>query len=578
MTGAGLQTEKKGLVRQLTEVSRLLEVLGAEGFRANAYAAAARSLDAFEGDFTGLFAARRLHELRGIGRSLAAEMYALERLPRLAVLDELYAQVPPGVRSLLRISGLGPKKARQLWLGGITDPAELAVAAADGRLARLKGFGAKSAQVLGEAAAFALRGAARLRLDQAEALAAAFELTFMRALPEAALYWAGELRRKLETVGTLEAVVVGAVTAELLTVLAELEPEPLGSGAGVALRLEGRAVVLYSVSDDGLGAAVVFRTGDEAFVAALQARAEAQGLIFSAAGLFGGDQLLPTPGEADVFARLELPYVPPERRDVPLGEPAEDLITLADVRGLVHNHTSWSDGAVPLREMVARARELGYSYLALADHSKTSYYANGLSIERVFAQAREVAAVRAELRAEGSDFALLHGMEVDILPDGTLDYPDEVLATLDYAVVSVHQHFTLAEAKQTERVVRAVQNPYASILAHPTGRLLLQRPGYDIDLGAVIQACAETGTVVELNASPYRLDLDWRVARRAQGLGCRFSIDPDAHHPDGYDDVRYGVLMARKAGLRAADVVNTAPSAAAFLARLKPAPGRQGPY
>ena len=265
---------------------------------------------------------------------------------------------------------------------------------------------------------------------------------------------------------------------------------------------------------------------------------------------------MPTPGEAAVFARLELPYVPSERRDVPLGEPTENLITLADVRGLVHNHTSWSDGAVPLREMVARARVLGYSYLALADHSKTSYYANGLSIERVFAQAREVAAVRAELQAEGSDFELLHGMEVDILPDGTLDYPDEVLATLDYAVVSVHQHFTLAEAKQTERVVRAVQNPYASILAHPTGRLLLQRPGYDIDLGAVIQACAETGTVVELNASPYRLDLDWRDALRWRDQ-LTFAINTDAHTLSGLRDARYGVAVARKAGLTPVQVLNT---------------------
>lgn len=582
MTQAGPQVEKKGVVRQLTEVATLLEVLGAEPFRANAYAAAARSLDAYDGDFAALFAGRRLHELRGVGKSLAAEMYALNGSPRLAVLDELYAQVPPGVRGLLRVSGLGPKKARQLWLNGVADPAELVAAAQDGRVAKLRGFGAKSAAVLGEAAAFALRGAARLRLDQAEAFAEAFEAVFMRALPEAALYWAGELRRKLETVGALEAVVVGAATAELSAALAEFGPEPHGSGAGVTSLFGGREVTLYPVSDDVLGAAIVFRTGDAAFVGALAARAEKRGLSLTGTGLSEGGRTLPTPAETDVFARLGLPYAPPERRDVPLTlsaeVPAADLVTFSDVRGLVHNHTSWSDGAVPLREMVAQARGLGYSYLALADHSKTSYYANGLSVERVFAQAKEVAAVREELRDEGSNFALLHGMEVDIMPDGGLDYPDEVLATLDYAVVSVHQHFTLAKTKQTERVVRAVHNPHAGILAHPTGRLLLQRPGYEIDLEAVLRACAETGTVVELNASPYRLDLDWRVARRALELGCRFSVDPDAHHPDGYDDVRYGVLMARKAGLRAADIVNTAPTAAAFLARLKPAPGRRGPY
>ena len=316
----------------------------------------------------------------------------------------------------------------------------------------------------------------------------------------------------------------------------------------------------------------MLETGNEAFSAALRERAEEQGLELTRAGLFRKGERLATPSETDVFRLLELPYVPPERRDVPLGLSAENLVTLADVRGLVHNHSSWSDGAAPLREMVQKARALGYSYLAMADHSKTSYYANGLSIERVFAQAKEIKAIQRELQDEGSDFRVLHGLEVDIMPGGTLDYPDEVLATLDYAVVSVHQHFTLDKAKQTERVIRAVQNPYANILAHMTGRLLLRRPSYELDVEAVLQACAETGTVVELNANPYRLDLDWREVIRARELGCRFAINPDAHHPDGYRDLRYGVMMARKAGLTAADVVNTAPTAEAFLARLAAKP------
>lgn len=565
---------KKELVRQLGETSRLLELLGAEGFRANAYAAAARQLDAFEGDFAVLFAERRLSELRGIGKGLAAEMYALRSRERLEVLDDLYAQVPDGVRGLLRVSGLGPKKARLLWLSGIEDLSELVAAAQDGRVATLKGFGARSAQTLGAAAAFALAATARLRLDEAEIYAAAFTSALAQLLPDAHLHWVGELRRSLETVGTLLAVVTGGSVEMLERALASFCREVARSESRLAATFEGRPFELHLSDVAVLGAALAVGTGDEAFVKALQERATAKGLRLTEAGLFSGEERLEAGTEGEVFDALGVGYVPPERRDVPLGSPVEKLVTIQDMRGLVHNHSSWSDGAAPLREMVAAARALGYSYLALADHSKTSSYAGGLSIERVAAQAAEVVEIRRELLAEGSEFRVLHGLEVDIMPDGGLDYPDEVLATLDYAVVSVHQHFTLSQAKQTERIVRAVHNPYADILAHPTGRLLLRRPGYEVDVQAVLEACAETGTVVEINANPRRLDLDWREVVRARALGCHFAVNPDAHHPSGYGDLRYGVLMARKAGVKAAEVVNTVPTAAAFLGRLKPKPQR----
>jgi DNA polymerase (family 10) len=244
----------------------------------------------------------------------------------------------------------------------------------------------------------------------------------------------------------------------------------------------------------------------------------------------------------------------------------EDLVTLSDIRGLVHVHTDWSDGAASLRSMVAAAQAHGYRYLATADHSRTSAYANGLSVERVLAQAEEIEAVRHGL---DSGFELLHGMEVDILTDGSLDYPEELLAQLDYTVVSVHQGFRLSRRQQTERIIRAVQHPKAKILGHATGRLLLRRPGYEVDLEAVIAACADAGTVLELNGNPHRLDLDWEWVARAKAAGCRFAINPDAHTIQGCDDVRYGVLQARKAGLRVADVVNSAPTASAFLQQLK---------
>lgn len=565
--------EKKELVRQLSEAASLLELAGAEGFRVNAYAAAARSLDAFDGDFGALFAERRLTELRGIGKGLAAELYALRGRDRLEVLDALHTQIPAGVRELLRVSGLGPKRARQLWQGGVTDLAELVAAAQDGRVASLKGFGAKRAQDLGAAAAFAQAAKARLRLDEAELYALAFAAALAEPLPEVQLHWAGELRRSLETVGTLEAVVTGAPLEVLEAALADLGSAVHRTDGGVAVTFAGRQVALYTADFAALGAVLALRTGDAAFAGALQARAAARGWQLTPAGLLIEGGRLETPAETDLFQALALDYIPPERRDVPLSDArtSSALVTTADVRGLVHNHSDWSDGAGSLREMVSAARALGYSYLALADHSKTSSYAGGLSAERVAAQAREVAAIGRELLEKGSDFRVLHGLEVDIMPDGSLDYPDELMATLDYAVVSVHQHFTLSKSKQTERLVRAVHNPYASILGHLTGRLLLRRPGYEVDLGAVLEACAATATVVEINANPRRLDLDWREVRRACELGCRFAINPDAHHPDGYYDVRYGVSMARKAGLNAEQVVNTAPTAAAFLAQLKPA-------
>ena len=572
---------KKELVRQLTEASRLLELLGAEPFRANAYAAAARALDAFEGNFAVLFGERRLAELRGIGKGLAAEMYALRTRERLELLDELYAEVPEGVRGLLRVSGLGPKKARLLWLGGIGDLTTLVAATRDGRVADLKGFGAKSAEALRGAAAFALAAISRFRLDEAEVAAAAVATGLrdgglMDTSADAQLYWTGELRRGLETVGTLRGIVTGVSAEALERALAAFCDDVDVSGEVVRATFAGRRLELRLSGASVLGAALTVDTGDAAFLTDLGREAAAKGLELTVSGLFRGDERLETPTEADVFSALGLEDTPPERRDrlettKPVA-PTASLVTLADLRGLVHNHSSWSDGAAPLREMVAAARDLGYSYLATADHSKTSFYANGLSVQRVFAQAEEIAAIRRELADEGSDFRVLHGLEVDIMADGSLDYPDDVLATLDYAVVSVHQQFTLSKTKQTERIVRAVQNPYASILAHMTGRLLLRRPSYELEVETVLQACAETGTVVEINANPRRLDLDWRDVSRARAFGCRFAIDPDAHHPSGYHDLRYGVLMARKAGLSVSEVVNTAPTAEAFLACLKPKP------
>ncbi len=567
-----MEITKKQLVAQLSEAAKLLEVLAEEPHRAKAYANAARQLENFEGDFSHLFEMGKLTQIRGIGQGLAAEIMTLKERETLSVLDELYGRVPEGVRNLFVVSGLGAKKISLLWQNGIADLDELVEASRDGRVASLKGFGKKSAESILNAAEFALEAKKRMRLDVAEAYASALQEVMNAALPQAKLTFAGSLRRSLETVGDLDVIVTGVSFEEVAQVLGPFVEDLETNPPYLEADFEGRRLELTLVQEDALGAALAVKTGGKAFVEMLKDKADGRGYKLCPEGLFKEDEFIPTPEERTVFEHLDIPYISPEQREGVQTSSPDDLISMDAMRGVIHNHSTWSDGASSLREMVAAARELGYTYLAMADHSRTSYYANGLSIKRVEQQSAEIAKIQQELVDEGSNFKVLHGVEVDIMPDGKLDYPDEVLATLDYTVISVHQNFTLGEAKQTGRIVNAVRNPYATILAHPTGRLLLRRPGYAVNLQEVIEACAETGTVIEINANTRRLDLDWRWVIKAKRLGCTFSIDPDAHHTSGYDDVRYGVMMARKAGLSVDDVVNTAPTAEGFLSRLKPRP------
>lgn len=567
--------ERKAIARQLNEAARLLDVLGEDPFRSRAYANAARALEGFEGDLDELAQRGELTRIKGIGQGLASELTAEPVDGLLPLLAELRARVPEGVRDLFRVSGLGAGKVRALWGAGITSLEALVAAVESGEVQQLKGFGKKSAEAFAAGARFALAARARLRRDQAEAAIAVLGWALEEALPAAAVTPVGAYRRGLETVGEIELVIANAslealepVARRVLDGVSVHAADPLG-GARVEGRYGHTGVRWFPVPAPAAGAAIAVRTGAAAYVSWLRERAVAAGSSLDGTGLVQAGVRVATPAESDVFAALGLPRAAPELREAPAPGPVPGLIELADIGGVVHNHSTWSDAEHSLRDMVAAARAKGFRYLATADHSRTSFYAGGLSEDRVRRQAEEVRAIRAELAAEGADFGLIHGMEVDILPDGSLDYPDEILELLDYAVVSVHQHFTLSRVEQTARIVAAVQHPCADILGHPTGRLLLQRPEYDVDLEAVIDACAATGTVIEINANPRRLDLDWRWATVAKARGCAFAIDPDAHHVDGFDDLRYGVAVARKAGLTAADVVTTAPTGEAFLGRLK---------
>lgn len=555
------------MAAQLEEAARLLEVLAEDPFRARAFHTASRAFQSFQGDVASLYREDRLTEVRGVGKGTAAELRVMFEEGVLPTLAELRGRVPDGVKQLFRVSGLGAKRIGLLWRSGISGLDDLITAAESGSLAALPGFGAKSAATILEAARFAVLAQARMRLDEAESLCEAILVAVRSEFPAARISEAGEFRRGLETVDGLEFVVCGVEEEELAELAVRLcdriERDQLGAVSG---DLMGRRVRFALTRSGGFGATLALLTGGGDFADELLARANRKGVDLRDRSALNS---LEFPNEEDFLAWLDLPPVPPELRETRTPSYKMDLLELGQIRGLVHNHSTWSDGAMSVREMADAARTFGFAYLATADHSQSSTVANGLSAEGVIAQATEVRRLREELAEEDPHFELLHGMEVDILADGSLDYPDELLAQLDYVVVSVHQNFGLAVDQQTERIVRAVHNPYTSILGHATGRLLLSRPGYEVDIERVIAACAETGTVIEINANPRRLDLDWRWLVRAREAGCRFSINPDAHSSDGFEDLRFGVTMARKAGLTAEDVVNTAGSGSDFLARLK---------
>ena len=563
--------DKKQIVIQLKQVGNLLEVLSKDEFRARAFLNGSQALDDFKGNFVQLYGEKRLEEIRGIGQGLAKEIYASQGKGYLPILEELTAKVPKEVLELFTVSGLGSKKIRLLWQNGIDSVEKLVQAGHDGDLANLKGFGEKSAETILKAARFALESQKRFRLDEATLMAERFVGILRRKLLKARIEVAGSLRRGCETIGDIDVVITDTSFEQVESVIKELtqveskEPKLKFSYLGYPFEI-------IVVEPQNFGAALALWTGNSNYKQMLITKAKDKGYQLSAeTGLIKNSSkaTLDTNDEKILFQQLDIPFIFPELREYASPKVINNLIQDRDIQGVIHNHTTWSDGEQNLSEMVRAAIAKGYRYFGLADHSVTLAIANGLSIDRLHAQVEEVRFVRQNLNVTGKDFGVLHGIEVDILSDGSLAYPDEILAQLDYIIVSVHQGFSLGYEEQTQRIIKAVQNPYVHILGHPTGRLLLKRPPYEVDVNAIIEACADSGTVIEINANPKRLDLDWRYIIKAKELGCKFCISADAHNTNGYNIMPFGVKMARKGGLTKQDVINTAPTADDFLAQLK---------
>lgn len=560
--------DKRAVAGVLEDIGTLLELKGENVFKTRAYHNGARILEALDEDLATVVAEGRLTDIKGIGGALAQKITELVTTGRLEFYEKLKAEFPAGFMELLRVPGLGPKKARVLLdVLGIDSLDALEAAAGAGKLAGLEGFGEKSQAKILEGLAHVRKNAGRFHVHVAEAEAAAL-LAALEGLPGVQkISLAGSLRRRSETVKDIDLVVATDDAAPIMAAFTGAPNVEAITGHGdtkSSVRLKsGMAADLRCVSKAQFPYALLYFTGSKAHNVALRGRAKEMGLRLNEYGLFqeGVDppKNVACKDEAAIYRKLGLAYVEPELREdtgeieAALAGALPELIADADIRGLLHQHTSWSDGRNTIEEMVQAAVALGLDYFGITDHSQSAGYARGLSPARVREQR---AAVEAARKAFGTMITILHGVESDILADGRLDYDEETLALFDYVVASVHSAFHLSEADQTKRIVRAVGHPKVRILGHPTGRLLLERAPYPVKPGEVFRACAAHDVAVEINASPWRLDLDWREMRAAKEAGCRFSINPDAHETAELALTRFGVGVARKGWLTKGDVVN----------------------
>jgi DNA polymerase (family X) len=525
----------------LREFAQRSALRGGNPYRARAYARAADSLGALTLPLAQLIREDRLREIPGVGEAIAGVIKRFHETGTHPTLESMREEFPPGVLEMLSIPGLRPDRVLKLHKTlGVGSLAELEQAARENRLKSVKGLGpALQAKIL--QGINTLRGSEGKRhLHRGAALLRAAEDHLRREYPDLKRVTpAGEFRRGCELVSDLSLV-------------AEAE----GIAGGIP---SGSQLSIHLTDTAHYGITLLNATGSRAHVDQLKSLAAEKGLVLDEKGLHRGRKVIARKSENEIYGALDLPFIEPELRE------GQDEIALAvqgnlpclvrdeDIRGILHAHTDRSDGANSLEVMAEATRKRGYSYFGVADHSKSAHYARGLLPEEIEAQHAEIESLNK--RYDGA-FRIFKGIESDILADGALDYPDEILARFDFAIASIHSRLRLGREEQTERILLAVANSYTTILGHMTGRQLLRRPGADLDIEKVLAACAKHGVAVEINANPWRLDLDWRWHRRALALGCIMSINPDAHSTDELALTHWGVEMARKGGVPAARVLN----------------------
>ena len=550
--------ENAEIAARLRSMARMMAILGENAFKVRAFDNGSRTVKQWPEPLTNAVRQSSLERIPGIGKGIAGVIRDLVQKGRSEMEVELERLVPAGIQEMATIPGLGPKKIQQLWTQlDIKTLGELEYACLENRLAKLKGFGPQLQQQVLETLQFRKRTSNQVLLDQALAAAEEWQVRLASLESVARVEPTGALRRIRETIDRYTFLVAvedrEQFTREVQTILDE------GSTLVLADPLEIQPadgpVVLIHVSDNAqFGWDWLRTTGSNEHLTALQKRAETKCPDLPPFSTRTDTAAVAGKTETDLYAALELPAVPPEMREgSELPEILPDLVTHTDIKGFFHAHSTWSDGTTSLEELVQTARGLGYRYLGISEHSPAAFYAGGLSVEQVREQWAEID----ELNAKYPDFHIFRGIESDILADGALDYEDEILAQFDFVIASIHNQFNLDIVKQTDRIIRALQSPFTTMLGHPTGRLLLSRDGYRIDMPAIIEAAGENNKLIEINSTIQRFDLDWRWLSLARSHGVRVSINPDAHSTAMIHSIPLGVRIARKGGLTPDEVLNT---------------------
>ena len=560
----------------LSQIGALLELRGENRFKTRAYVAAAKALLALDSDdIAPLYRSGALASTPGIGPATLSVLADLVSTGDSRYHEQLRESTPEGLLEMLRVPGLGTTKIHQIHQGlHIETVQDLEAAAKDGRLAALPRFGAKTAERILKGISFLKETGAYVLYPHAAAEAGRLAASVRQHPDVIEAEVAGSLRRRREVIRDID--IVASCRGEPERVAAAFSRSPGvrhvvgGGGRSVSIRfVDGTLLDLHCVPPDEYAVALWRATGSIEHERAMTALAGERGLTLADATLRDArGRAIALADESSLFAALGLAFIPPELREGS-GELAAaasghlpSLIEAADIRGVLHCHSQYSDGSATIAEMASAARARGWSYLGISDHSQSAFYAGGLSRDAVLAQHEEIDRVNATL----SGFRVLKGIEADILADGRVDYDDETLERFDYVIGSVHSRFAMGEAAMTERILRALDDPNLTILGHPTGRLLLTREPYAVNMDAVLEKAGASGVAVELNADPHRLDMDWRLCRIAKERGVQVEIGPDAHAPHGLDNVEFGIGIARKGWLEAGDVLNTRPAEAVVAA------------
>jgi len=550
----------KEIVSLLEEIALLLDLAGESPFKGRAYTNVARQIEQSEEDVETLVEEERLREIKGVGDALEQKITEFVNTGKLQYHQDLRAKFPESLFELFGIPGLGPKRIKQVYEElGIDSLAALEEACKNGALSALKGFGPKMQDKLLTGIAFAREQQGQHLYNRAYLEAKRLKNLLSEEKSLIRIEVAGSLRRCKEVVKDVDILASSKDPAKIMDRFVNDAEVQLITGHGetkssVVLR-SGIAADLRVVTDAEFPFALAHFTGSKEHNVAMRQRAKDRGLKLNEYGLFADGTSKKCKTESDIHKALGLPYIPPELRE-DMGEFAlensPELVTLDDIVGMFHSHSRDSDGQNTIEEMATAARELGYHYLTMTDHSQTAAYANGLTPDRIKKQHKKIDQLNKTL----DDFVVLKGIESDIRADGALDYDDDVLASFDLIIASVHSGLDMSEADATKRVVTAVENPHTTVLGHPTGRLLLSRKGYPLDYDKLFDACLANNVAIEINANCKRLDLDWRYVRRAKERGLKLCIGPDAHSTGGIEDMIYGVGIARKGWLTPDDVLN----------------------